>query len=64
MAEKISPYNTATSWQRDYSLALRDKKVFCPVCEKTSAILSRQDPHLHYKTMHDAIMALFGEKRS
>jgi hypothetical protein len=32
-------YNTATSWQRDYLLALRNiKKVLRPACEKTSAI--------------------------
>jgi hypothetical protein len=38
MTEKISLYNAATSWQRDCLLALRNKKVLCPVCEKTSAI--------------------------
>ena len=53
MAEKISLYNTATNSQRDYLLALRNKKVLCPACEKTSAIFSRQGLlHLHNKTMH------------
>ena len=52
MAEEISLYNIATSSQRDYLLALRNKKVLCPVCEKTSAIFSRQGLHLHYKTVH------------
>jgi hypothetical protein len=53
MAEKISLYNTATSSQRDDLLALRNKKVLCPVCEKTSVIFSKQGLHLHYKTMHE-----------
>jgi hypothetical protein len=34
MTEKIS----LTILQQDYLLALRSKKVLCPVCEKTSAI--------------------------
>ena len=50
MAEKISLSTTST--QRYYLLALRNNKVLCPVCGKTSAIFSRQGLNLHYKTMH------------
>jgi hypothetical protein len=43
---------TSTSSQRDYLIALQNKKVLCPLCDKTSAIFSRQGLHLHYKTIH------------
>jgi hypothetical protein len=54
MSEKISLYNILQQAhaQRDHLLALRTKKVLCPVCEKTSVIFCRQGLHLHYKTMH------------
>ena len=38
-------YITAISSQRDYLLVLRNKKVLCPVCGKTSAIFSIQGLH-------------------
>ena len=41
-------YITAISSQRDYLLVLRNKKVLCPVCGKTSAIFSIQGLQLHY----------------
>ena len=44
-------YNTATSSQRDYLLAPRNKKVLCPVCEKTSVIYSIQGLHLRLVTI-------------
>ena len=50
MAEKISL--TTTSTQRNYLLALKNNKVLCLVCGKTSAFFSRQGLDLHYKTMH------------
>ena len=46
MTEKISLYNTVTSSQRDYLLALRNTKMLCSSLRENICYFSRQGLHL------------------